>query len=166
MTPAPDSTQADSAEATPAIKLASPVLTYASYFGIGLIFAVGLGISGMTRPEKVVNFLDITGNWDPSLMCVMGGAILVHLAMYKWILKRDSPLMGVDFQIPTNRKITGRLLGGAALFGLGWGLSGFCPGPGVVGAGGLGSSAIVFVLAMTVGMQSLHTLETAAQAEP
>jgi len=142
-----------------------PLVTLASYFGIGALCAVGLGISGMTRPEKVVNFLDVTGNWDPSLMCVMGGAIAIHLALYKWILKRDSPLMASVFQIPQQRTITGRLVGGAALFGLGWGLSGFCPGPGVVGTGGLGSSAIVFVIAMLVGMQTLHMLDPATPSE-
>ena len=159
MSPNPDGTRHAQTQ-TPA----NPLLAYASYFGIGALFALGLGISGMTQPDKVVNFLDVTGNWDPSLMCVMGGAIVVHLALYKWILKRDSPMMAIDFQIPSNRKITRRLVGGASLFGLGWGLSGFCPGPGVVSSGGLGSSAIVFVLAMMVGMQFLHTLEASGAA--
>jgi len=139
----------------------NPTLSYASYFGIGALFALGLGVSGMTQPQKVVSFLDFTGDWDPSLGFVMGGAIAIHLALYKWILKRPSPLMGLRFGIPTRRDITGRLVAGAGLFGLGWGLGGFCPGPGLVGVGGLGANAVVFVIAMLVGMHGFHLVDGA-----
>ncbi len=134
----------------------SPVLVQASYFGIGLLFAAGLAISGMTQPAKVVGFLDFTGDWDPSLGFVMGGAIAVHLALYKWIVKRPSPLMGLRFGIPTRTDINLRLIGGAALFGAGWAIGGLCPGPGLVGAGAFGLNALLFVGAMLGGMQLFH----------
>jgi len=134
----------------------NPLVQAASYFGIGLLFAVGLGVSGMTQPSKVVGFLDITGDWDPSLGFVMAGAIAIHLALYKWIVRRESPLMAGRFGIPTRRDINPRLIGGAALFGSGWALGGLCPGPGLVGAGALGMNALLFVGAMLGGMQLFH----------
>lgn len=118
----------------------------------GLLFAVGLGISGMTDANKVIGFLNLAGEWDPSLAFVMVGAIGVHLALYRLILRRSSPLFGDTFHIPNRRDINPKLVGGAALFGVGWGLGGFCPGPGLVSMAGLGSSAAVFVMFMLVGM--------------
>ncbi len=129
-----------------------------SYFGIGLLFAVGLAVAGMTQPSKVLAFLDFTGEWDPSLGFVMAGGIAVHLALYKWILQREAPLMGIRFGIPTSRVIDARLLGGAALFGVGWALSGYCPGPGLVSAGSLHVNGLLFVAAMLVGMQVFHSV--------
>ena len=123
----------------------------ASFLG-GLLFALGLGVSGMTDANKVIGFLDLSGDWDPSLAFVMAGAIGVHLILYRLILRRQSPLFGDRFQIPTRRDITPQLVGGAALFGVGWGLGGFCPGPGLVSLAGFGSSAAVFVLSMLSGM--------------
>lgn len=134
----------------------SPVVLGATYFGIGLLFAAGLVVSGMTLPSKVVGFLDLAGAWDPSLGFVMGGAIAVHLALYRWIVRRPSPLMAVRFGIPTRRDIDRPLVVGAALFGIGWALGGLCPGPALVGLGGLGLNTLLFVGAMLVGMQGFH----------
>jgi uncharacterized protein len=123
----------------------------ASFLG-GLLFALGLGVSGMTDANKVIGFLDLSGDWDPSVAFVMAGAIGVHLVLYRLILRRPSPLFGDRFHIPTRRDITPQLVGGAALFGVGWGLGGFCPGPGLVSLAGFGSSAAVFVLFTLWGM--------------
>jgi len=121
-------------------------------FGGGLLFAIGLGISGMTDANKVIGFLNLSGAWDPSLVFVMVGAIGVHLALFRLILKRQSPLFAERFHIPTNRDIDPRLFAGSALFGAGWGLGGICPGPGLVSIMGFGSAAIVFVIFMLGGM--------------
>lgn len=125
----------------------------AAFIG-GLVFALGLGVSGMTDANKVIGFLNLAGDWDPSLAFVMVGAIGVHLALYRLILRRQSPLFCDTFHIPTRRDINAQLVGGAALFGVGWGLGGFCPGPGLVSLAGLGSSAAVFVAFMLFGMMA------------
>ncbi len=137
----------------------------AAAFTSGLVFAIGLGISGMTRPTKVVAFLDFTGDWDPSLAFVMAGAIAVHAGTRRWILGRSGPLFGVRFEMPTRAEIDEPLLVGAALFGLGWGLAGFCPGPALVSFGGGGGSALLFVPAMIVGMLA-HDLFAQPTANP
>lgn len=120
--------------------------------GLGLIFGLGLLLSGMTDPTKVQNFLDISGIWDPSLAFVMGGAILVTAVGYKLVLRRTSPLLESVFQIPTSSKIDTRLLVGSAVFGVGWGLAGFCPGPALtsllLGAPG----TLAFVPALFIGI--------------
>lgn len=121
-------------------------------FVAGLIFAVGLGVSGMTQPAKVIDFLDVTGNWDPSLAFVMMGAIAVHFVAYRQVPKMPSPLFGERFNIPSNTSIDPRLLGGSALFGIGWGLGGFCPGPALVSVSGLMPTAALFVGGMLLGM--------------
>ena len=118
----------------------------------GLVFAIGLGVSGMTQPAKIVGFLDFTGAWDPSLLGVMGGAVVVNFVLYRLIFKRPTPLFGSSFSLPTRRDIDARLLLGAALFGAGWGLGGFCPGPAVVSSASTASSVLTFVLAMLGGM--------------
>ncbi len=119
---------------------------------IGFLFAIGLGISGMTQPEKVVSFLDVFGNWNPSLIFVMCGALIVHTALYRFILKRSSPLFASKFQIPTRRDIDSRLIGGSLLFGLGWGLAGYCPAPAITSLSSMTISPFVFVSSMLVGM--------------
>lgn len=128
-------------------------------FGAGLLFAIGLAISGMTHPRKVVGFLDPTrgargGNlgWDPSLAFVMLGAIAVGLVAFRLILRRSRPLFAAGFALPTMRNIDARLVVGAALFGLGWGLGGFCPGPAVVTLVTGAVPVLVFVAAMLAGM--------------
>ena len=118
----------------------------------GLIFGLGLVISGMANPAKVQNFLDIAGTWDPSLAFVMGGAILVTLPGYALLRRRTAPLFAPNFQWPTRNDIDGRLLAGAALFGLGWGLAGFCPGPALTAIAFLAPGTLVFVPAMLAGM--------------
>jgi uncharacterized protein len=121
-------------------------------FVSGVIFAVGLAIGGMTKPAKVAGFLDFTGNWDPSLMFVMGGAVMTHAILYRVIRKRPTPLFTTAFAIPTRTDIDPRLLGGAALFGIGWGLSGFCPGPAITSLASGQTPVLVFVAAMLGGM--------------
>ncbi len=123
-----------------------------SALGAGMLFGVGLAIAGMTKPSKVVGFLDLFGSWDPSLAFVMVGAITVHLIAHRLVLRRSSPLFDVKFHLPTRKDIDRRLVLGAAVFGVGWGLGGFCPGPGIVSAGSGALGALVFVVGMTIGM--------------
>lgn len=123
-----------------------------SAYGSGALFAVGLAVSGMTRPEKVVGFLDLAGAWDPSLALVMVGAIGVHFVAHRLLRGRSTPLLDERFHFPTRKDIDRRLLLGAAMFGVGWGLGGFCPGPGLVSGGAGSPVAIAFVVAMTVGV--------------
>jgi uncharacterized membrane protein YedE/YeeE len=118
----------------------------------GALFGVGLCVSGMTRPEKVIAFLDVTGRWDPSLAFVMLGAVAVHFTAYRLIRRRPAPLYAPEFFIPTRHTIDLKLIGGAALFGIGWGLAGYCPGPGVVSLGAAAPTAIVFVAALLAGL--------------
>jgi len=121
-------------------------------FVSGLIFAIGLALSGMTQPAKVTAFLDLTGNWDPSLAFVMGGAILAYAPLYRLIRRRQAPLFAAAFAIPTRADIDPRLIGGAALFGVGWGLGGFCPGPAIVSLASGHISVVTFVASMLAGM--------------
>lgn len=117
----------------------------------GALFSVGLGISGMTDPNKVIAFLDVTGNWDPSLAFVMAGAMVPNIILFRFILKRDKPVLDSRFHLPDNNAIDWRLVSGAALFGIGWGMSGYCPGPAITSVVGGGSLAILFVATMIVG---------------
>jgi uncharacterized membrane protein YedE/YeeE len=121
-------------------------------FAVGFIFALGLGVSGMTQPQKVVGFLNLFGAWDPSLMFVMMGAIGVHFFTYKVIRQRTSPLLASTWQVPTKKDITPSLIFGSVLFGIGWGLAGFCPGPAIASVASMGSRPIMFLVSMLVGM--------------
>ena len=121
-------------------------------FVAGLIFAAGLALSGMTRPGKVTAFLDIFGSWDPSLALVMLGAITVHAVLYRVIRRRSIPLFASTFSSPTRSNLDFRLIGGAALFGIGWGMGGFCPGPAITSLASGQPSTLIFVAAMLVGM--------------
>ena len=123
-----------------------------SAFVCGWVFAIGLGVSGMTKPSKVIGFLDVTGHWDPSLMFVMGGAVLLGLVSFPWVLKRKAPILGEKFILPENAGLDAKLLGGAALFGLGWGMSGYCPGPALVSIVTGNLAVIVFAMAMIAGL--------------
>jgi len=116
----------------------------------GLLFAAGLGLSGMTRPDIVQGFFDVFGTWNPQLALVMAGAVGVNLLAFPRILKRDVPFWGDLFHVPTRKDIDKKLIGGAALFGLGWGAVGLCPGPALVSLGG--GATVLFVFAMVVGM--------------
>ena len=118
----------------------------------GWLFALGLGISGMTRPEKVIGFLDVFGNWDPSLLWVMGGAVSLTLLLFAPILRRPRPVLESRFHVPVSRTIDRRLVFGAILFGVGWGLSGYCPGPALVSLVALNPGAVVFVMFLLLGL--------------
>ncbi len=121
-------------------------------FVAGLTFAIGLGVSGMTQPAKVIAFLDVTGAWDPSLAFVMLGAIGVHLVFARRAKTAAAPRFAPAFALPLTTGIDRRLLLGAALFGIGWGIAGFCPGPAVVSVVTLAPTALAFVAAMLVAM--------------
>ena len=119
----------------------------------GIIFSIGLGISGMTQPQKVIGFLDVFGEWNPSLAFVMGGAVLSYLALQLWIHRNFSiPVLGGSFQIPSRKDLDRSLIIGALLFGSGWGLGGYCPGPAITSLGSGSLNALLFVVAMGVGM--------------
>ena len=126
-------------------------------FVSGLLFALGLGIGGMTQPSKVIAFLDLTGAWDPSLAFVMGGAILVYMPIYRLMKSRDRSVLDPRLHLPTRTDLDPRLLAGAALFGVGWGLAGFCPGPALVSLTTLAPPALIFGASMITGM-FVHTL--------
>lgn len=121
-------------------------------FGSALFFGLGLGLSGMTLPSKVIGFLDVTGPWDPTLAFVMMGAIFVHAISFRLITKRTSPFLTTSFRLPTRNDIDSRLIIGALVFGLGWGLAGFCPGPAIVGLVSGIPAVFVFVASMLVGI--------------
>jgi uncharacterized membrane protein YedE/YeeE len=129
-------------------------------FVTALIFGVGLVLSGMTLPSKVLGFLDVAGSWDPSLMVVMLGAVLVHSVSYRFITKRKSPVLTTGFQIPTRRDIDWKLILGSAIFGMGWGLGGFCPGPALVGLASGKTPVLVFAGSMVLGMMIHRLLDT------
>ena len=124
---------------------------YSQYF-IGVLFGFGLIISGMSNPQKILNFLDITGNWDPSLIFVMGGAVVVGLGGFYLASKRTEAFFGGALHIPSRRDITRPLVIGSLIFGAGWGIAGLCPGPAIVALGAGHMKALVFVLAMLAGM--------------
>jgi uncharacterized membrane protein YedE/YeeE len=123
----------------------------ASYIS-GLIFGIGISISGMANPAKVLNFFDVAGTWDPSLIFVMGGALIVTFIGYRFVLRRPSPTLEETFKLPTLSDIDLPLIGGSAIFGIGWGITGFCPG-GVLPALGTGRSEVfIFTGALLAGI--------------
>lgn len=128
-------------------------------FLAGLIFGLGLIVSGMTNPGKVLGFLDLAGNWDPSLALVMGGAIAVGLVAFTFARKRTLSLLGLPMQLPTARQLDRRLILGSLTFGIGWGLAGICPGPGLVLLGQGAWQGAVFIIAMLAGMGIFELLE-------
>jgi len=138
----------------------------ASSFACGLLFGLGLGISGMTQPAKIIAFLDVTGNWDPSLVFVMGGAVAVSFVLFALILERPAPVLASRFHLPEKKPISGALIGGAATFGVGWGLSGFCPGPALVSLVTARPSIVVFVASMGVGLALGGRLKREPRANP
>ena len=118
----------------------------------GLIFGLGLILSGMTDPSKVIGFLDLTGQWDPSLAFVMGGAILVGLVAFQFAKGREKSLLGDLMRLPTARQVDRRLVLGSLAFGIGWGLAGYCPGPALVAVAQGGIQPLIFMAAMLAGM--------------
>ena len=133
-------------------------------FFVGLIFGLGLMLSGMTDPGKVLGFLDLTGLWDPSLALVMGGAIAVGMFAFALAKKRNQSFFGVDLRLPRQERITQRLVVGSLLFGAGWGLAGFCPGPAWVSMAAGQNKAALFVVFMLIGMAIFEIAERRAQA--
>lgn len=125
-----------------------------STYLIGLIFGVGIAVSGMANPAKVLNFFDVAGTWDPSLIFVMGGAVMVAFIGYRIVLRRPAPIIDAKFHLPDNPRIDARLLGGSALFGVGWGIAGFCPGGALPALGTGRVEVFAFVAALIVGIFS------------
>lgn len=125
----------------------------------GLVFGLGLILSGMTDPAKVIGFLDLAGNWDPSLGLVMGGAVLVGLVTFRFSARRTKAFLGDAMHIPTTRQIDRRLVLGGITFGVGWGLAGYCPGPALASLASSGFQALLFIAAMLAGMGLFALLE-------
>jgi uncharacterized membrane protein YedE/YeeE len=123
----------------------------ASALGAGFLFGIGLWVSGMADPKKVLGFLDITGEWDASLMLVMGGAVAVTLVAFRFITRWGKPILVEKFELPTRKDIDLPIVAGAAIFGIGWGTAGYCPGPALTALATLSIESIVFVAAMVVG---------------
>ena len=134
---------------------------------VGLLFGIGLIVSGMTDPAKVIGFLDLAGNWDPSLAFVMGGAILVGVFAFGLARKRKRSLLGAPMRLPTSTAIDRRLVLGSLAFGAGWGLAGYCPGPALASLASGGVKPLIFTLAMLAGMALFEGLEkiSAARAQ-
>lgn len=128
-------------------------------FIAGLIFGLGLIVSGMADPSKVLNFLDLSGNWDPSLAFVMGGAICVGVIAFYFAKKRQKSILGEAMSLPTNTRIDRRLVFGSLVFGIGWVLAGYCPGPALVSLSSGNSKTIIFVIAMLAGMAIFEVFE-------
>lgn len=140
------------------------MLRFLSAFAAGLLFSLGLSVSGMVQPGKVQGFLDFTGDWEPALMFVMGGAVLVYSISF-WLIhrQRKTPLAEARFLVPTRSDITPSLVIGAVLFGAGWGLAGFCPGPAIVSLGTGAGTVMLFVGAMIGGMYLFEVVDPMIQ---
>lgn len=121
-------------------------------FVVGLVFALGLGLGGMTQPARVLGFLDAAGAWDPSLAFVMAGAVAVYGATFPLVMRRGRPVFAATFGVPTRRDVDARLVAGAAIFGVGWGMAGLCPGPALVALASGTPRIVLFVGAMLAGM--------------
>ena len=126
---------------------------------IGMIFGSGILLAGMANPAKVLNFFDIAGSWDPSLAFVMAGALAVTFLGYRFVLRRPRPVFDVKFHLPTRRDIDPALVGGSALFGIGWGIAGFCPGGAIPALGLLRVEPVIFVAALLVGVMIARVLQ-------
>ncbi|MEM9620938.1 MAG: YeeE/YedE family protein [Pseudomonadota bacterium] len=131
----------------------------------GIVFGIGLSVSGMTNPANVLAFLTLTSGWQPHLMLVMGSALGVAAVGYNWVLRRAKPLYAEQFQLPIQRHIDGRLIAGSVLFGIGWGLSGYCPGPALISGFALDNQALLFCAALLVGAAA-HELLTKLMERP
>lgn len=129
----------------------------------GLLFGLGVAVSGMTDPARVLGFLDFFGAWDPTLMFVLGGAVITNFIGYRVALRRQHPLFAGSFQLPGRNDLDARLVGGAALFGIGWGLSGYCPGPAIASASGLTGPLAAMLFAMVLGWLMARKMASPAQ---
>ena len=123
----------------------------------GALFGTGLAMSGMTDPRRVLGFLDLLGDFDPTLMFVLGGAVATTMLLFRFVLRRGSPVLADTFHLSTLKRVDRRLLGGAAIFGIGWGIAGYCPGPALAGVGVGSIEALWFVPALLAGLL-LHRL--------
>ncbi len=132
----------------------------------GIIFGLGLAVSQMVNPAKVLAFLDVAGRWDPSLALVMAGALAVAFVGFRLVLRRPAPLLAEQFELPSAREIDGRLLAGAALFGIGWGLVGFCPGPAIASLALELPKPLIFLTAMLAGAWLYHALNSRSPLAP
>ncbi len=128
-------------------------------FVVGFIFAIGLGVSGMTDPKKVQGFLDLFHQFNPALIFVMMGAIGVHAILYKLVRTRKSPMLDDHWHVPTKKEITPALIIGSLMFGFGWALAGMCPGPAVVNLASFQPKVLVFVISMFIGMLAMRQIE-------
>lgn len=141
-------------------RTAAHVVTFAA----GLVFALGLGLAGLTRPDRIIGFLNFAGDWDPTLLFALMGAVMVYLVTHRFVVpRRARPVFENRFQIPTRRDVDGKLVAGAALFGAGWGLAGLCPGPALTSLAVGGAEVLVFVGTMLGGML-LHRAWDGARA--
>jgi hypothetical protein len=136
----------------------------ATAFLAGIVFAIGLAVGGMTQPAKIVGFLDVTGAWDLSLAGVMGDAVIVYAIVYRLTRRRPRPVFAQSFMIPIRRDLDGPLIAGAALFGIGWGVGSFCPGPAIVSLAWLDARVLIFIAAMCFEM-ILHRWATARPSQ-
>jgi uncharacterized membrane protein YedE/YeeE len=134
--------------------------------GSGLVFGIGLVISGMTQPSKVLGFLDVFGHWDPTLAIVMAGALVVVAPGFALLRGRDTSILGVTLDWPSRRTIDRSLIGGAVLFGIGWGLVGLCPGPALANLAGLSPKVFGFVVAMAIGARAQDALRRIRGSQP
>ena len=141
------------------------MIAFASFLA-GLVFGLGLIVSGMANPAKVLGFLDLAGKWDPSLALVMAGAVAVGMGAFAVANKRAVSFIGAEMKLARVRDVNSRLIAGSALFGMGWGIAGFCPGPALVTLGMGEAKALVFVAAMLAGMGIFELLERRRQAPP
>lgn len=130
-----------------------------STYLIGVVFGVGISISGMANPAKVLNFFDVAGTWDPSLAFVMGGALIVTFLGYRFVLRNPAPMMSTSFQLPTRRDLDLPLIGGSAFFGVGWGISGFCPGGALPAIGTGNIDVLIFVGALIGGIFAAKAIQ-------
>lgn len=128
-----------------------PMVAYGTRFAIGVVFGLGLWVSGMTDPQRIIGFLDVTGAWDPSLLFVMGSALAVAFVGFRFLAERERPVLAERFELPTSTRVDLPLIVGAVLFGAGWGISGYCPGPALASMVSSGR-VVVFVAMMIVGM--------------
>jgi uncharacterized protein len=130
----------------------------------GIVFGAGLTVSDMVNPARVLNFLDVAGNWDPTLIFVMAGGLAVTAIGYRFVFRRRACVVGDKFNLPSQQQIDGRLVGGAALFGIGWGLAGICPGPALTDVMTLEPKIFLFIAAMLVGMIAANYWQARASA--
>lgn len=128
-------------------------------FSAGVLFGIGLAVSGMTDPARITGFLDITGEWDITLMFVMGGALLITVPGFFSVMQREHPWFGEKFYLPTKKDIDWKLVTGSIIFGIGWGISGFCPGPAIASLVSANQQVINFVLAMILGQNLMRWIE-------